>query len=152
MTRIIVLFLTCLALSGIAEEPASGWQTDSPAAREMTGLNTRLTKAYENEDVALLRTLLAPDHIHNNVFGSVMNRDTFLHDIESGILKFESYQTPELSWMISGDMAVATGLIEAVAVRDGKTVPAKRFRFTRIFVRREGKWQVLLFQNTMAGK
>ena len=40
----------------------------------------------------LLRTMLTEDHIHNNVFGSVMDKETFLRDIETGILKFQKYE------------------------------------------------------------
>jgi hypothetical protein len=49
-------------------------------------------------------------------------------------------------------VAIATGLIDAKARRGGKPVPASKFLFTRIFVRAQGQWKVLLFHNTMAGK
>lgn len=146
-----IFLLVVLAISfASAEEFAKTWTGNSAPVKKLTALNSQLTEAYQNEDIPRLRKLLTDDHIHNNVFGSVMNKETFLRDIESGILVFESYTTPELHWFIEGDMAVATGLIEAKAIRSGKPVPATRFRFTRIFVRREGQWKVLLFQNTMA--
>lgn len=138
-----------LSFSARGADPAA-WETGSERAVAMTALNTRLTRAYEEEDVPLLREMLADDHVHNNVFGSALSKEAFLGDIESGILVFESYETPEIRWQIQDDLAVATGIIEAQAIRDGKPVPAKRFLFTRIFVRRDGKWKVLLFHNTMA--
>ena len=58
---------------------------------------------------------------------------------------------PELKWIIGKEFAIATGLIEAEAIRGGKPVPATKFRFTRIVVLRDGQWKVLLFQNTMEG-
>ncbi len=142
---VVVFLLTSLVWAETWSEP------DSATAKELTALNTKLVKAYEEEDIVLLKELLAEDHVHNNVFGSVMDKDTFLKDIESGILEFVKYETPELKWMIGNDLAVATGLIEAQAIRAGKPVPATKFRFTRIFVRRNDQWKVLLFQNTMEG-
>jgi len=145
----------CLATLALATSLLSshgqevGWQNDTARAKELTTLNKKLTDAYEREDIPLLRDLLSDHHIHNNVFGFRMTKDEFLKDIESGILKFESYTTPSLEWHISGDTAVATGVIEAVAFRGGKKVPATRFRFTRIFAKENGAWKVLLFHNTM---
>ena len=150
--RFSILIFVFLATFVPAEDAVQSWSNDSALAKKLTALNSKLTEAYQNEDVPLLRTMLTEDHVHNNVFGSVMNKETFLRDIESGTLVFESYTTIELNWFIKGDMAVATGLIEAEAVRAGKLVPTSRFRFTRIFVRRDGQWKVLLFQNTMAPK
>jgi len=147
-----LIFILTLLVSLSSATIAETWsEPDSETAKELTALNAKLVKAYEDENIALLKDLLAEDHIHNNVFGSVMDKDTFLKDIESGILEFVKYDTPELKWMIGKDLAVATGLIEAVAIRAGKPVPATKFRFTRIFVRRNNEWKVLLFQNTMEG-
>ncbi|WP_193212950.1 nuclear transport factor 2 family protein [Luteolibacter marinus] len=117
--------------------------------QELQALNDKLTDAYEREDVPLLRELLSDQHIHNNVFGSRLTKDAFLKDIESGVLSFTSYKTPEIEWFIDGNTAIATGLIEALAERGGKAVPATKFRFTRVFRREAGEWKVLLFQNTM---
>tara|TARA_R110002096_G_scaffold91625_15_gene207345 strand:- start:2789 stop:3274 length:486 start_codon:yes stop_codon:yes gene_type:complete len=149
-----VAFFGCLALVGCrSDQPGPlTWEVDSPAALELTELNRRLTEAYENEDIAALRGFLADDHVHNNVFGFAMGKDQFLSDIESGTLEFLSYETPEIRWHLQDDVAIATGLIHAKAERGGKAVPAEKFRFTRIFVRREGEWKVLLFHNTMDGK
>lgn len=148
------LLFICLGIISLIHSAAIAetWtEPDAETAKELTALNSKLVKAYENEDIDLLKDLLAEDHIHNNVFGSVMDKDTFLKDIESGVLEFVKYETPELKWMIGKDLAVATGLIEAQAIRAGKPVPATKFRFTRIFVRRNDQWKVLLFQNTMEG-
>jgi|GEM_PF-3576164 len=137
-----------LAFSTLPAQEAR-WDSTSPLARELTALNDRLVAAYEKEDVATLRSLLAENHVHNNVFGTSLDRDTFLADIESGVLEFLRYETTEISWFIRDGLAVATGLIQAEARRDGKPVPATRFRFTRVFAREDGAWKVLLFQNTM---
>lgn len=120
-----------------------------PAVQELDRLNRALTEAYEREDVAWLQDRLSAAHVHNNVFGSRLDRDTFLRDIQNGTLEFLSYTTPTIDWWVRDDVAVATGVIRAVAKRDGRRVPAEYFRFTRLFVRENGEWRVLLFHNTM---
>lgn len=150
MTRILFpALLALLSLAAAAEPAAENWQNDNPVTKELTALNAKLTQAYEDENLPVLQKLLSDSHIHNNVFGSSQTKEQFLKDIESGILIFESYTTPELRWHVKGDVAIATGLIQAKAIRDGKPVPATSFRFTRVFSRENGEWKVLLFHNTM---
>lgn len=149
MTRILIPILLALVPITSAQPAAEAWKNDSPAAKELNTLNNKLTQAYQDENLPVLRELLSDSHVHNNVFGSSLTKEQFLKDIESGILVFESYTTPEIQWHVKGEVAIATGMIEAKAIRDGKPVPATSFRFTRVFSREKGKWRVLLFQNTM---
>ncbi len=159
-SAIAVLGLSLSACSVNLSPPTLGgggaaftkWDEDAAVVAELTALNTKLTQAYEKEDIATLKGLLSEQHVHNNVFGSRLSKKAFLEDIESGTLEFVSYETPDLEWYVRGDMAVATGVIEAKAVRGGKPVPASKFVFTRIFVKEGGEWKVLLFHNTMVGK
>ncbi|MEO0445044.1 MAG: nuclear transport factor 2 family protein [Verrucomicrobiota bacterium] len=132
----------------MAEEDPTQWA----AVKELDEVNEALVEAYVDEDVEALRGFLAANHVHNNVFGFALGKEAFLSDIETGVLEFLRYETPVIQWVVEGDLAVATGVIEAEAVRDGKTVPATRFRFTRVFVKEEGRWKVLLFHNTMIPK
>lgn len=151
LTLITIGFSSCKPQTPgqTAEAEDKGWDKQPSEIAILQTLNDKLTDAYQREDVALLRELLSDDHIHNNVFGSRMTKDEFLKDIESGVLKFKSYTTPEIEWYVTDDLAVATGVIEAQAVRGGRPVPATTFRFTRIFNLEEDQWKVLLFQNAM---
>ncbi len=146
-----VAFAACKPQAEVESSTKSdhGWGMHPDKITTLQALNDKLTDAYEREDIPLLRELLSDDHIHNNVFGSRLNKDEFLKDIESGVLVFESYKTPEIEWYVADDLAVATGVIEAKAIRGGNPVPATTFRFTRIFNREGGEWKVLLFQNAM---
>ena len=108
-----------------------------------------LVAAYESEDIDLLQELLTDDHIHNNVFGSSLSKEVFLGDIADGTLVFTSYTTEEIQWYVDGDVAIATGVINAIATRAGNPVPATMFRFTRVFVKRNDEWKVLHFANTI---
>lgn len=141
---VLILVSSCTSMTTVPQR----WSDNA----ELTALNQKLTTAYLNEDVPTLRSMLSKEHVHNNVFGMPLDKETFLKDIESGILEFEAYDTPSIRWYRRGSVAIATGLIEAGARRGGKPVPASSFLFTRIFVKEGGEWKVLLFHNTMAGK
>lgn len=144
---IFAVFAWALVSSAAADE----WETDTARAKEFTELNRKLTNAYADEDIDTLRQLLSDRHVHNNVFGVALTKDQFLNDIETGVLEFISYETPEIAWKFTNETtAISTGIIVAKAERDGKPVPAERFLFTRIWVREGDAWRVLLFHNTMA--
>jgi len=139
-----------LAQNTVARRQDTASWADTPQAKELTALNKQLTDAYLREDVKLLREMLDEQHVHNNIFGVALTKDQFLKDIESGVLQFEEYETPSIKWHINDHTAVATGIIKAKAIRDGRVVPANTFVFTRVFVKRPTGWKVLLFHNTMA--
>lgn len=161
IATLIAFSLTITSSCGSSAQPATTPQAvvdpvdpADPAAleAELTAFNKQLTEAYQRNDADAVDGMLAPDHVHINVFGWAMSKDVFLRDIRSGVLVFSRYETTELTWFIRGDTAIATGLIEAEAVRAGKPVPSAQFRFTRIFVRDNGAWRVLLFHNTIVGE
>jgi ketosteroid isomerase-like protein len=116
---------------------------------EMNAEHERLVNAYRTNDIATLERHLAPDHVHNNVFGMRQDKQTLLNDMRNGTLVFKSYDLGDSQWIISPDVAIVTGTLHAEATRAGKPVPATDFRYARIFVKRDGAWLEWLFQNTM---
>ena len=156
-TAYSITFRTWLFLLVVAGFPSRGaygdtsatWNAQAEVIAELNAVNNQLVTAYIHEDVKTLQSMLDDAHVHNNVFGVPMTKSQFLHDIESGTLVFETYETDSIRWHVNGDTAVATGIIRAQAKRNGRSVPAQRFLFTRIFTKRADSWKVLLFHNTM---
>lgn len=116
---------------------------------EMNATHDKLVEAYRKNDVAMLEKLLSTDHVHNNVFGMKQDKQALLEDIRSGTLVFQAYDVTASQWVIQPELAIVTGTIHADATRAGKPVPTHEFRFTRIFVKRDGTWLEWLFHNTM---
>ena len=109
--RSILLALSCL-VSVSCSSPTT-WDSHPAQVTELNALNQTLTNAYLHEDVPTLRRMLSDQHVHNNVFGMPLDKDTFLKDIEAGVLKFSRYETPQVRCYVRGGMAVGTGTIEA---------------------------------------
>lgn len=117
---------------------------------EVLTMHDALIKAYEDEDILCLETMLSNNHLHNNVFGMSIPREPFLNDIRTGTLVFEYYRVPELEVRFYGsnsNICVLTGRIEAKAQRKNQVIEGN-FRFTRILVFEDGQWKEELFQNT----
>lgn len=120
-----------------------------PTEAELSAAHETLVKAYRENDVAALDRLLSADHVHNNVFGMIQGKEELLADMRTGTLVFRAYAIASQTWLLKPDIAIATGTLHAEAERAGKPVPAQDFRFTRIFVKRDGVWLEWLFHNTM---
>lgn len=153
-TIAVVVGLCAMGCAGQAPvvhcpEPAAQEAPNTATEAELNAEHERLVKAYRTNDVAALEKLLSDDHIHNNVFGMTQDRKALLDDIRSGTLVFQAYDVTASQWVIRPDLAIVTGTIHADATRAGKPVPVHDFRFTRIFVKRNGAWLEWLFQNTM---
>ncbi|MRG92458.1 nuclear transport factor 2 family protein [Polyangium spumosum] len=151
--------LLCLLAAGCAAapppasapcpEPPPALGHSLPTEAELSAEHERLVKAYRTNDVPALERSLAPDHVHNNVFGMIQGKEELLADMRAGTLVFRAYEITSSSWSLKPDIAVVTGTLRAEAERAGKPVPSQDFRFTRIFVKREGVWLEWLFHNTI---
>ncbi|HEY3134776.1 MAG TPA: nuclear transport factor 2 family protein, partial [Blastocatellia bacterium] len=60
----------------------------------------------------------------------------------SGHMKFHRYETSEIRIRIYGDAAVVTGRLLRTRKLNDQNVEDK-WRFTKTYIRRDGKWQVV---------
>jgi ketosteroid isomerase-like protein len=92
-------------------------------------------------DTEALEELLADDLEYCNVRGVCSDKRQYLHDVASGRRAFRSL-TPSITRVkLLADIAVLSGTVSAVAVRDGveQSIDAA---FLAILVRRDGRWQL----------
>lgn len=64
-------------------------------------------------------------------------------------MRFERYETSDLRIRVYGDAAVVTGRLQRRRSTGG-TVVDDDWRFTKVYVRREGQWRVVAFHASEA--
>jgi ketosteroid isomerase-like protein len=100
-------------------------------------------------DFAALEQLLAADFIMTTSYGRVVTRDQVLgrNGSPEYFFKLRSFTTDDVKVRIYGDVAVVTGHAsvdgEAFDLRVGSAV-----RFTRVYVRADGRWRLAIHQAT----
>ena len=99
-------------------------------------------------DTAALSRMLAPDFIEISRLGTVRTRADNIRDIASGALHLTSVTYDSLTVRVYGDVAVLTGIADNTGTMRGFPFSGK-IRYTRVFVRRDGRWQAVLMQQTM---
>jgi ketosteroid isomerase-like protein len=74
----------------------------------------------------------------------VMSKPEALRFARSGRMKFQRYQTSDLKVRVYGDAAVVSGRLQRARTLNGKTAEDD-WRFTKVCVRRDQRWQVVAF-------
>jgi hypothetical protein len=74
----------------------------------------------------------------------VLTKDEALAVVRSGRMKFERYETSDVYIQMFDDAAVVTGRLQRTRIVDGATLDDD-WRFTKVYLKLEGKWQVVAF-------
>jgi ketosteroid isomerase-like protein len=119
--------------------------------RELTQLVKDLNEAVVKADVALLERVLHDDYVHHRPRGTVENRAQYLENRKARRVDFESLVPDEIKVRVYGDTAIVTGRSTAKGKDQYGKMDEQR-RWTRVLVRRDGRWQFVHFQATPISK
>jgi ketosteroid isomerase-like protein len=109
-------------------------------------LEQQRIEAGLRKDVAALEATTADDYLQIDMTGNVRDKATQMKRIASSEVKMESNTLDDMVVRVYGDTAVVTGRATAVGTIRGEPYP--RIRFTRVYVKRDATWKVVLFQQT----
>jgi hypothetical protein len=104
-------------------------------------------EALLHADTVALSRMLATEFMEISRLGLVRTRADNIRDIASGDLKLLTVKYDSLSVRIYGAVAVLTGIADNTGQFRGFPFSGK-IRYTRVFVRRAGRWQAVLMQQT----
>lgn len=151
---ILVLFIVASPFSpdslGLAmdERPKS---VPSDLERTFLKLETKWNEAHVRGDAETLGQLWADRLVVTVPQMPVMDKAQSLKILASGRVKFKHYETSDVNVNVFGDAAVVTGRLKRVRDRQGKDVEDD-WRFTKVYVRRDGKWQVVAWHASQSAK
>lgn len=115
---------------------------NDPVKSTLLGMEHDWGTAMMKGDWAALDRIMAPDWVLTAPDGTVQTRDQALADLRSGALKFESMVPSQVEVRLFGDTAIITGISDDRTTYKGQDVSG-RYRFTDVFVNRDGKWQAV---------
>jgi ketosteroid isomerase-like protein len=131
------------------KETAMDQPLGDPAAdeRELTELVKELNDAVVKADLAALEQLLHEDYVHQRPRGEVESRAQYLANRKDRRVDFDSLVPDDMEVRVYGDTAIVTGRSTAKGHDQHGTMDEQR-RWTRVLVRRDGRWQFVHFQGT----
>lgn len=142
------LFLTTVAVLLLGSPLAIRADEPSTAEREIRALEAAVSRAVVQADREFFEKHLADDFTHTSHSGRFVNRVQWLEGIKPGRSLYKSYDVEDLVVRIYRDTAVATGRSAPTGTNSRGEPITGKYRFTRVWVKREGKWQVVAFQGT----
>ena len=144
MRRILVLAALALTAASAAPGREQGASRDQRSSVEeaIRQIDAERIRAQIGADAAALDRIYADDFIGVGPSGTVRTKPEVISDFTSGRLKFQSITTDEVKVRVYENTAVETGLSTMVGQDNGKTVP-RDTRFTRVWVRQEGRWRLV---------
>jgi ketosteroid isomerase-like protein len=123
--------LVCIV---IAAQPAS----DERALKQM---EQQLARAWSEHDRPFIENVLAPEWSVTQADGTMLTRTAVLGAFFDAV-RFDSNVIDDVTVALFGDTAVVRGRTVVSATVNGAQVNA-RIRFTDVFIRRNGRWQVV---------
>ncbi len=104
-------------------------------------------EAQVKADVATLEKLLAPELTYVHSSGVLDSKDAYIGAIKSGKTKYKSIVPEEVSERTFGAVSIVNGKATVVLVSDGKDREII-LRYTDVWVKRDGRWQMVSWQST----
>ena len=139
----MLLALLLVAFNVIQSSSGAGAKSDGDQ-KELERLEAEWNDAHIRGDAAALERILAEDLIVVVPGMRVMTKADSLGMLTSGRMKFERYETSETKLRTYTDTAIVTGRLRRTRVIAGATADDD-WRFTKVYLRRDGRWQVVSF-------
>jgi ketosteroid isomerase-like protein len=140
MKRTLAVWLACLSTAALV-----GAQD---LQQELTKVENGWAEAIVKRDVGALQKLYADEYIATDPMGSVYTKAQDLASLQSGEFTLTSYKLDDVKVQSHGTIAVVTGRNTIKATYKGKPIDGA-YRFTDVFVKRDGRWQAAATQATL---
>jgi quercetin dioxygenase-like cupin family protein/ketosteroid isomerase-like protein len=99
-------------------------------------------KAMMSGDNATMDRIIASDWVLTDPMGHRTSRAEAVADLRSGALKFESTVALDMEVRVFGDTALVSGRTRDKGKFKGQDISGD-YRFTDVFVKRDGRWQAV---------
>ena len=144
MKRTLIIAVLVLTAASIALGQKQSVRRDQRRSVEQVirQLDQERIQAQIHADRVALDRIYADDFIGIGPSGTVRTKPQVLADFTSHDLKFQSITTDDVRIRVYGNTVVETGRSTMVGQDKGRVVPRDN-RFTRVWVRRQGRWRIV---------
>ncbi len=156
MWRFIVIMVAGIAAVSLASGKSDDDRTMC-AEREVRELEAQLNRAVVDRDRAFFERALAADFTHTSHSGKFKTRAEWMaenkfanskEESKAGKTAYVTFDVDDVAVRIYGDTAVVTGRSTPKG-RNAKGEPIRgQYRFLRVWVKRQRRWQVVAFEGT----
>jgi ketosteroid isomerase-like protein len=150
MKSILMLAVFMLAPSFVQAKDKSNKQGGN-VDQALMHIEQEMVDALLKGDVSANERYLADTFIFTDPDGMVMDKTRMVADLKSGDLKLESSKSDDMKVQAYGNAAIVTYGTTDKGSYKGKDLSG-RYRWTDVFVKRNGRWQIVATQGTRIGQ
>jgi ketosteroid isomerase-like protein len=150
------LFLFCIftvlpafSAQHVALHPRSGFDSgEQEIIRQIVDMERQCKEASLRRDSDFSLRTLAEDYVAITPLGQVATKQETISARRSGQLRYEAMNITDMVVRVYGDTAVVTARADVKGHQLGEDFSGP-YRYTRVWVRRNGQWQTVSYQATV---
>ena len=154
MTRkcLVVLLSVTLAVLGVPGLTAAPRQltpaADQGTIRQIIELERQTRDATLHRDADFAQRTLADDYIAISPLGQVIDKEATITARKSGRLRYDAMNISDMVVRVYGNTAVVTARADVKGQQLGEDFSGP-YRFTRVWIHRNGRWLTVSYQATV---
>jgi len=153
---VLLLFALFLALPAVCAQRVSVRPKSSIGAsigdqetiREVVDMERQAKEASLRRDPEFPQKALAEDYVAISPLGMVTTKQEAISARKSGQLRYETIDVSDMVVRLYGDTAIVTARADVKGHQLGEDFSGP-YRYTRVWVRRSGRWQAVSYQATV---
>jgi hypothetical protein len=110
-------------------------------------LDRKRMNAMAEQDIATLDNLLADDLVYTHSSARIDTKESLIGGMRTGSTVYRSVVPSDVKAQDCGDAVVLTG-VARISVQSGGNALNFGVRFTDVYARRNGRWQMVTWQST----
>ncbi|MEW6127015.1 MAG: nuclear transport factor 2 family protein [Acidobacteriota bacterium] len=144
-TLLIIAFIMLVASSASAR--ITSRQTSNKVEKEILKLEQARVDAVTKGDTTKLEQMFSDDLVYTHSNARVESKADFLNSVKTGSIRYESMNHSDVTVNVYGNTAVMRGTSDIRVVNAGQSI-ALKIRFTTVYVKKDGRWQMVAWQST----
>jgi ketosteroid isomerase-like protein len=122
-------------------------EADDQVKREVQETEKKWREAWVRGDPDALDRIHSDDYFSINYLGQLSTKAQVMSDVRAGAFKYESMEHRDVVMRVYGDVVIVNGRTINKGHRQQRDVSGE-FRYTRVYVKRDGQWRAVLSQYT----
>ena len=143
---IVVFFLPVKA--GAARPKGGFAATEDEVVREIVDLEHQAKDAALHRDAAFVERTLADDYVAITQLGQIVTKADTVAARKTAQLRYDTIEISDMVVRLYGNTAIVTARANVKGTELGEEFSGP-YRFTRVWVRRNGKWLTVSYQATV---
>jgi ketosteroid isomerase-like protein len=141
--------LPAFSAQHVALHPRPGFDSgEQETMRQIVDMERQAKEASLRRDADFSLRTLADDYVAITPLGQVTTKQETVSARRSGQLRYESMDVSDMVVRLYGDTAVVTARADVKGHQLGEDFSGP-YRYTRVWVRRNGHWQTVSYQATV---